>query len=171
MKKLCLVVLLVGLGATSLLAQQQENVEQSKHSVGLAAGFSTGYGLSYRYWPQKLGLQVTLGPFLSNDDSNVSLGVTGLYNLRSSKYYNFYLYYSNHFLFEKNRNWYYDQNLGSYSKTEHDFTWVTGAGPGFEIVAWGRLGFNGMFGLAYYDHGPSDWEVTMTVESGVFFKL
>lgn len=172
MKKLCLLGLLIIIGATTLSAQEKENITQPKHAVGLAAGFSTGYGLSYRYWPQKLGLQVTMAPFLSNDEYNVSLGVTGLYKLRSAKYYNFFLYYSNHFLFEKNKNyWYYDSNQGSGFTTKRDFTWVTGGGPGFEIVAWGRLGFNGMFGLAYYDHGSSDWEVTMTVESGIFFKL
>lgn len=173
MKKLCLLGLLIIIGATTLSAQEKENIVQPKHAVGLAAGFSTGYGLSYRYWPVKYGLQVTTAPFFSNDEYHISLGVTGLYKLRSAKYYNFYMYYSNHFLFEKSPTYYALMGSNDYSTVEYDrdFTWITGAGPGFEIIAWGRLGFNGMFGLAYYHRDKSDWQVSMTIESGIFFKL
>jgi hypothetical protein len=176
MRTLCLIAFTFILGSTTLSAQEANTSETLKHEVGLAAGFSTGYGLSYRYWPQQLGVQLTAAPFFSNDESNVSLGITGLYSLRSAKYYRFFLYYGNHFLFEKTPTYYsfYDptqMNTVFSKETKRDFTWITGAGPGIEIIAWGRVGFNAMFGLAYYNHGSADWKVTMTVESGMYFKL
>lgn len=172
MRTLCMLALSFILGATTLSAQEANTPETLNHEVGLAAGFSTGYGLSYRYWPQQLGVQLTLGPFISNDQTDVSLGITGLYSLRSAKNYRFFLYYGNHFLFEETPTYYsFIGGSDDYKEIKRDFTWITGAGPGIEIIAWGRVGFNAMFGLAYYNHGSADWKVTMTVESGVYFKL
>ncbi len=173
MRTLCLIAFTFILGSTTLSAQEANTSETLKHEVGLAAGFSTGYGLSYRYWPQQLGVQLTAAPFFSNDESNLSLGITGLYSLRSAKYYRFFLYYGNHFLFEKSPTYYASMGSNDFytTETKRDFTWITGAGPGIEIIAWGRVGFNAMFGLAYYNHGSADWKVTMTVESGMYFKL
>ena len=47
---------------------KEEYKNKSKHAVGLAAGFSTGYGLSYQYTPNKKVSTISGDtPRLSND--------------------------------------------------------------------------------------------------------
>jgi hypothetical protein len=64
--------------------QAQENQEKRHdiHHVGLTAGWTTGVGLSYRYWPGKLGVQAALLPVYNSNDNEgynfLSLGLTGL---------------------------------------------------------------------------------------------
>ena len=54
-----------------------------RYNIGLAAGYTTGYGFSYRQWFENgYGMQFTCGPYYdkttSATDANISFGATGL---------------------------------------------------------------------------------------------
>jgi hypothetical protein len=53
-----------------------------KHSLGLSAGVSTGAGFSYRYWPKKIGFQVTGIPVFSSFHFFSSSAVSVLATIR-----------------------------------------------------------------------------------------
>ncbi|MFB0923659.1 MAG: hypothetical protein QMB65_00010 [Vicingaceae bacterium] len=50
-------ILLITIALYPLAIFSQENSKKIalKHSLGFAAGFTTGYGLSYRFTPNKFG--------------------------------------------------------------------------------------------------------------------
>ncbi|MGZ5245339.1 MAG: hypothetical protein ACXWD4_15565, partial [Bacteroidia bacterium] len=92
---------------TKLYAQDAPaNPEKLKHSIGAGAGFTTGYGLSYRYRPGKFGVQVNFAPYSNKDVSRFSTGLTFLYTLIENKMSNLYLYQGNHH--------YYDSHLETF---------------------------------------------------------
>jgi len=151
MKYLILLVLAFPL-CTTLTAQSGVAV-QHKHQLGLHAGTTTGVGLSYRYWPGKLGIQVTLLPYKNDGDWNdnvdehiinrfagleiprgqfVSIGFTGLLRIKQFGRSAMLGYFGNHLLMLENNN--------SYS---------TGIGIGFAYEA--PVSFNLMLGYGAYD--------------------
>ena len=121
--------------------------------MGLHAGSSTGIGLSYRYWPGKLGIQATFIPYKTDsswkdlmdvrqfyksynlharDETFISIGLTGLLSLKQYDQFKLFTYFGNHLLF-LNEITYYN----------------TGIGLGFAINA--PVGFNFMVGYGLYD--------------------
>jgi hypothetical protein len=45
-------------------AEDNEANVDMKHGIGAAAGFTTGYGLSYRYYMEHLRFQFTFSPYV-----------------------------------------------------------------------------------------------------------
>ncbi len=126
------------------------------HNIGMAAGFLSGYGFSYRHWfPSKNGYQLTLipaGKVTENEGYfNSSLGLIGLRSLHESENTNFFGYYGAHYNFvyrNENRNYY----GGSIYSEAYDYTQTThslysGLGVGFEIHFW-SLNYSLMAGYA-----------------------
>jgi hypothetical protein len=52
-----------------------------KYGLGLGIGSTTDYGLSFRYIPNKLGVQISFAPFKDDYSTQISLGITFLFNL------------------------------------------------------------------------------------------
>ena len=155
-------------------AQESENVVYP-HQLGLHAGSSTGIGLSYRYWPGKLGIQATFIP-LKTDDSwkdlmgiqqfyrnivpqiqfarnttFISIGLTGLLTLKPYDHFNLFSYLGNHLLF-LDENTYYN----------------TGIGLGFAIDK--PVSFNFMVGYGLYDI-LNGINLFPTLELGVYYRF
>ena len=145
---------------------------QYRHQLGLHAGSTTGIGLSYRYWPGKLGIQATLLPYKNNSDRNenterqdfyqiagidiprgqfVSIGLSGLLKIRQFNKSIMFTYLGNHFLLLRNKT--------SYS---------AGAGIGFAIDA--PVSFNFMLGYGAYDITNS-LVLFPAFEIGVYFRF
>ena len=62
------------------------SISYAEHSVGFAAGSTTGFGVTYRYLPDpesnnNLGWQVTGLPVITKHVGVISAGVTGIYLL------------------------------------------------------------------------------------------
>ena len=89
------------------------------HTVGAAAGVTSGLGFSYRYWGEKNGMQLTLLPMVSRKDENeyvlVSAGASYLRALWNSPLYDFfhqpsrnlvYAYGGLHYFYESTRDSY-----------------------------------------------------------------
>ncbi|MFC2137942.1 hypothetical protein ACFLTE_07195 [Bacteroidota bacterium] len=99
MKKL-LCFCLIGVTILSSVYNQASNQKNNRlfnpHFLGVNAGFSTGIGFSYRYFPETRGYQVTCLPLLDKDNTYFSLGVTYLSEITEYKQSRLLLFVSNH---------------------------------------------------------------------------
>lgn len=148
------------------------NTNPFTNEVGFNAGGTTGIGLSYRHWFNRIGLQVTAMPFKLENDFFLSAGLTGLYSLRNTKYTRMYAYWGNHVFYLRES--YYEQigdqpilNYGS------DTFYCSGIGIGFSF---GRVvAFNISVGYAAYQAigwglGEGLW-LLPTAEIGVYWRF
>jgi hypothetical protein len=134
-----------------------ENKESFKHSIWIGAGFTTGFGLSYRFLPKKLGVQTTL--LILPDNYYSSIGITILYKLNQRQNSWFYFYQSN--LYSTYRTSGFDCGCPYYE-------WFNGVGFGVEIAFGKRIGVNFMGGMGFYE---SFEELTVTGETGLYYKF
>lgn len=90
MKKFILITLL-GLFRwnSSSLCQESELISNTnkfehkhKHYIGANAGFTTGLGFAYRYWPKKSGVQISILPIYDENNIFVSVGTTYLWEIK-----------------------------------------------------------------------------------------
>lgn len=108
--------------------------DSSPHHIGISAGVTTGFGLSYRYWPSKLGVQLTVLPTVfKNNSSLTSAGLTMLYILKDRDKIDLYGYFGNSILYTK---------VGSSS----DMYYNSGIGFGLKFDIFDELNFNTQFG-------------------------
>lgn len=129
-------------------SQEDKKVEQL---VGINAGFTTGYGFSYKAVFRKIGLQATVLPIKSDDTKYISLGATAFYMLRNEKYMKTYTYLGNHF-------------INTYSDTEDNI------GLGWGVTVGNKVQFSAMAGYGVYDVFDS-FGLLPTLETSLFFKL
>ena len=171
----CIAMILASLGLSSVRADENK---VGTYNIGLGAGFVTGYGLSYRQWFGKNGVQVTLAPYYSNDTTEtnftMSFGVVGLRMLKEARFVNLFAYYGAHF-------WYsYDKQTEpiytypvvgtgqtTFTKTKRLFA---GGGPGLDIHFW-KLSFNVMFGLAFTTEFDKSTGINFTGETGLYYSF
>ena len=146
-------------------SQELKNTKY-QHQVGLQAGFCTGVGFSYRYWPSKFGIQASFLPIncsdsssievgsikISNDKNNkFSMGLTGLFKLRQFEHYKLYSYWGNH---------YFKQGINA--------KYNSGIGIGFASES--IISFNLMFGYGAYDI-LDRFNLYPTIEFGIYYRF
>ncbi len=172
MKSLSIILSAIGL-CTVLLSNAQTpeptpSVTVYKHHIGVAAGFTTGYGLSYRYMHSRWGVQATFAPLVSEDYAQISLGLSPIYRIIESQYSNLFFYQGNHFLYEKNTYEVWNENgQSSEPVTFEDYRYNAGIGLGIEILMLKRVSINLMAGYALYDMT----ELNMTGELGLYYRF
>jgi len=150
-----------------------------KHSLGLAAGFTTGYGLSYRFIPKKFGAQIAFAPYKGENESRYSIGLTFIYKIIESRRANLFIYQGNHLLLKSeeysqpiytpNYNGYGNYGYTSYETITRDDNKINnGIGIGMELKSGDHIGFNFMAGYAGYDSFKT---INVTGEFGLFFNF
>ena len=140
------------------------NRTKFKHALGFGAGFTTGYGLSYRFIPDKFGVQANFAPYLDKYRASVSFGITFLYKLIETKNVNLFLYQGNHFYYHK------EKYLDSYPNDSYqvDKYFNDGLGIGIEFIILKRLSFNLMGGYAGLENFN---RISFTGETGLYYKF
>jgi hypothetical protein len=143
------------------------------NSIGFIAGFTTGYGLSYRRYIKRFGVQITSGPTYSEggEKATVSSGLTLFYRLNKKPDYraNYYLYFSNHYYYHKYTWHFQNSNQGPIiTSVKEDKSWNTGLGVDFNLRMNNRFGMDIMVGYAQYDTFTS---LTFTGEFGLYYKF
>jgi hypothetical protein len=154
------------------LNAQSEYTSDSKHEFGINAGYTTGIGFSYRYWPGLFGIQATILPvktdsswvdilnvkdFYGNDDPELnnkkltSLGLTALLTLQEGNKCRFFSYLGNHYIIR-----------------DHSETYNIGLGIGLAVQS--RVSFNFMAGYAAYDVLNS-YSLLPTIEFGLYYRF
>jgi hypothetical protein len=165
------VVLILGILAFSLnsKAQGAGSEKDFKHGIGFAVGGTIGNGISYRYTPGTLKLQVGFAPFKSDYETRISAGIAIIYTLVEVKNVDFFLYQANRITRTKNEDYYYDSFRTNQDKQEHKTTSSNhGIGMGFEAKAGSRVSFVFMAGYGAFDNFET---INITGELGCFFKL
>ncbi len=158
-----------GIALISLSLNAQENTENSqrinyKHGLGMAAGATTGWGLSYRYCPSRFSVQATFSPYKNEYSTSVSAGIAFLYNLVETKSTSFFLYEGNHFRYNHTAP---DPN-NSFITEGNNSQWNNGIGIGIEFLMFKRVSFNLMAGYASYDMFRM---INVTGETGLYYKF
>ncbi|HET6244759.1 MAG: hypothetical protein H0V01_01065 [Bacteroidetes bacterium] len=155
----------------------QETVTEKpkyKHSIGAAAGFTTGYGLSYRYIPTKFGVQLTFGPYTDERLTQLSSGLTFMYYIFQDQNVNFFLYQGNHYLYRHSLEYIYFEGPFVEPFPEPELKWITnnrmnnGIGFGFDFNIGSRISWNILAGYAAYNNFS---RFTLTGETSLYFKL
>ncbi len=155
--------MLVSFAQTS---DDNDDNEERKHYLGVHAGSTTGFGVSYRYWPKKFGLQATIFPYLSSSNSFLSLGISGLMKVHEMEKLDVFLYLGNHFRYYRD-NYYYDYNQ---YETTTELNWSIGFGGGLNIRIARVLRLNLMTGLGNYDI-TKNYQLTFAGEIGFYYTF
>lgn len=139
------------------------------HYIGLHGGTVTGLGFSYRYWPKKIGFQVTAIPlFKSGGEYFISSGITMLYELNKGKVVDLYGYLGNHLINTKNT--YNSFYPGSQDIIVKENTYNIGVGIGFKINFLKVLDFNLQGGYGLYDI-TNNFNTNMAGEAGLYYHF
>lgn len=167
MKKI-FVIVVCGLIVANLVAQERDSTRNKwTNEFGFHAGSTTGIGLSYRYWPKKLGVQFTILPVKSPDETFVSVGLTALYSIYNSRHIHFYGYLGNTVLVNNYKRYYYFTDDDSYERV-HSTKYNIGFGPGFGVGT--RVRFNIMLGYGFYDV-TDEFNIYPAGEMGLYFRF
>lgn len=148
--------------------KKEEHRKTAKHAVGLAAGFSTGYGLSYQYTPNKLTFQLAFAPIKDEFNTLISTGLTFIYRLKEGDKLNFFLYQANHYLVDRSTNSRYISPGVYQNFTTNNDRFNNGLGLGFEFFVGKTVLFNLMAG---YGARNNFQDIGLTGEIGLFYKL
>jgi hypothetical protein len=144
---------------------QEELVDKQKmdntlkhHALGFNAGFSTGFGISYRYQYNKHSYQMSLLPIIENNYQVANLGFRYAYNFSEMNRTRFFGY-AGHSAFIVPKN---DKPL---------IRLVTGVGFGIEQDLTKSLALNFGAGYAYYTREYPNNILSLTAELGLFYKF
>lgn len=139
------------------------------HQFGIHAGSTTGLGLAYRYWPNKLGFQITTVPiFHQGGDYFVSTGAVILFKLKEYKKYNLFLYQGNQLLFTRESAYSYSYNYNYYKREETK--WNSGIGLGFNMHFDSQFSIDIMLGYGLYNIN-NDIFTNIAGEIGLFYTF
>jgi hypothetical protein len=172
MKKIILSILVLGFALNAIAQDEKEPYISPKHYIGLHAGTTTGYGLSYRYWPTKLGVELTTAPkFMPGNDYKISAGLSVLYTVLENKYIGLYSYLGNSILSSNEGYSIYDSNTGI--STYENAKWTQyniGLGMGFKVNLFKELDFNVQTGYGLYDI-TNDLRTNLTGEISMYYHF
>lgn len=177
MKKPRLITAIIYIGLLANMPQVlgqdkvKENKESSsKHGLGAGAGFTTGYGLSYRYTPNKWGAQVNFAPYKDNETERYSIGLSFLYKLIENTNTSLYAYQGNHYYYNSQMQYVYDPiaPLNETYKRVSEGYMNNGLGFGIEIIIAKRISFNLMAGFATYSNFSN---INLTGETALYYKF
>jgi hypothetical protein len=176
------VILLCVVPAVFAQEMMIENPQQAKeaapmyHNIGLAAGFITGNGLSYRQWfPNSWGFQTTFFPYYLREhghkEMDVSLGITGLKIFSRSTFANLYGYGGPHLEYNYNNYYNWDNSPYYYYQSPTETTTLSGGGGvGIDFHFW-KLSFNFMFGVMGKTDFKENDEVSFSTEVAGFYTF
>lgn len=116
-------------------AHSQENNLRAVHRVGFHAGTTTGVGFSYKFQPNKFGLQVVGMPIFDGEGNVLSsFGLSGLYRISELRRADIIGYLGNHLFIGRT-----------------DIGYHLGVGGGFDWHVWpGVLDLNIQAGYGVY---------------------
>ena len=153
MYKLLISIICISLISSNANSQSTDSLKViKKYHVGTHQSSLGGLGLSFRYWPGKLGVQVTALPIFREGQGHFfSAAVTALYTFQEGKKVDLYGYWGNHYLSIK--------GSGNANNSLN-----TGLGMGFKINFTESLNFNIQAGYGFYNITNS---FTSTLAGGV----
>lgn len=167
MKKLLVLLFISQVSIFTIFSQSGEDNNLS-HYIGGAAGFSTGYGLSYRYWPGDYGTQIVFTPISNDYQTSINLGTAVLKNLHVTKYTRLFLYLAGNGTYKRSKREVYNEESKDWEETgfEQDFTGTVGIGPGLELYLFRNIVIDVMFGFSLGTGG-----LGFTAETALYYRF
>jgi ribosomal protein S4E len=145
------------------------NRSNFKHAIGFTAGEIIGTGLSYRFCPDRLGVQGTLGIEIDESTTQYSTAIAFFYKIIKAGKTNLFIYQGNNVKYVK-----LPPDLNLTTKVYVNI----GVGLGVEVIILKRISLNVMGGYAYfgdfYEHpgfGESNSHFGLNGEMGLFYKF
>ncbi len=162
----CITVLLSAAQTDTILS----NTSASHHAIGIAAGYTTGNGLSYRFHKNRFSVQTTVFPYYRKKESEelflFSGGIALMFDITNTDNFRFYAYEGNH-IYCRNEN-----NKNKIRSLNH------GLGFGVEKRS-ENISVNIMLGYGYrnkritssYDETETEFGVFPTIEGGIYYLI
>jgi len=153
MKKF-LFLLLCLLLSTTLFSEDSNSTEPYKHYIGAGGGMTLGYGLTYRYWPEKFGYQVTFNPLWDGTDLELVLGTALMRTLHETDKTRLFLYLGGHYAYRQIEEiqWSQELYIETGSKTVISHGIGLGLGPGIELFLFDNFAIDIMFGYGFTEY-------------------
>lgn len=126
----------------SIVEREHVDGDTLKHYVGFGASSDWGAGMSYRYLPKKVGVQLNLLPIYHDEFYAQSTGLTFLYRVKNTSKINVYGYFANHLIFFKEHN-FEDEEAYKFH--------IIGIGSGIDFKFSERMAFQITLGYGVYD--------------------
>lgn len=89
---------------TSQDAKSTAIKQKHNHALGVNIGHTTGYGLSYRYMPRSVGVQLTFGAVSKIRNSTRSYGLALFYNILPREHASIFVYQGTNYIRKKELN-------------------------------------------------------------------
>ena len=149
----------------------------SRHALGLHAGVSTGQGFSYRFQPNKWGVQITGIPIFNGDNGYyASTGISILYKIKEHEKVDLFAYFGNHLIFERYQEYIY-QDPWQDPWVEPELTYATSrrynvaVGAGINVHLWSvlDLSLQAGYGLSTFNNFPLT--TVFAGEIGLYYKF
>lgn len=123
-----LLIMVFFIVALNMVVAQREHTS-SPHRLGIQGCMTTGGGLSYKYFPNKIGVQITLFHVVDRSDFGFTImGANGLFKIKENDNYTIYNYTGGGLLSKSS----YQNKLQGYTR-ENIYTVGTGIGFNFSI--------------------------------------
>jgi len=149
----------------------QDSTKTTKHFIGLHAGTTTGIGFSYRFWPKKIGIQITTIPtFSPNKNIYFSSGISALLTLKQTKHIDIFSYLGNHLLYEQDRVTQYNDFGELVTFTKKEYTYNIGIGFGLKVNFLKNLDLSLQAGYGLYDLNKTI-NTKLAGEIGLYYHL
>ncbi|MFZ9848770.1 MAG: hypothetical protein ACO3EE_11565 [Flavobacteriales bacterium] len=166
------IIILMLLLSTISFAQSSEvknnKTKKIDHSIGLSAGFTSGFGLSYKLKHKRLTHQISLLPFTINGYKIIDYAYTLHFTLKENKFVDCNVYAGiNRFnsntknAFEKDD---FTGNIVTIIGTGLNFNFHLGSN--FSIIAGG-----GLANYHLYENFLNLNGIAATIDAGLFYKL
>ena len=162
MKKLLFLFTTLLIVSTS---QAQNDYVNYKHSLGVSVGLSTGLGISYRYWPKRVGVQVTGIPVFSRNRFFSSSGVSVLAKIRDFNNIRLFGYLGTNLFYSRSKSvWTGDIN--------ESYTFYSALGVGFRFNFLDAFDLNIQTGYAIMNRPISKYyETNISGEIGLYYHF
>jgi len=153
MKKFFLISCLFILSNSFIYAQYKVELPRKPHGLGFAAGSTSGYGLSYMYFPKKFGFTVNTVFHIEKYEKRLDIGGMFMYSLNEGHYHKLFAYASAYYHYR------YDRYLDYGVSYPYNPLWQvseikrfsTGPGLGVEVFNY-RLSLVLHLGMGAYDN-------------------
>mgnify|MGYP000713519805 CR=1 FL=1 len=156
------------LSLNSTAQAQTPTKTKLNHHLGLHTSSLGGLGFSYRYWPGKMGVQVTALPvFRKKKGHFVSLAANLLYTLKEGRKVDLYTYTGIHYVGVKSSEFTSNQGVITSNKSE---SINLGLGIGFKINLTEFLNLNLQTGYGFYNIN-NDFISTMAGGVGLYYSF
>jgi len=142
---------------------------QPKHHLGYHFGTQQNYGLSYRYWPNKIGIEATflptiMAPLKKSYNQKLTFGISVLYTIKDYEKVDLFGYFSNVVISQQNKS-------DNPTFIIDPYVFNSALGLGLKIDFLEDLNFNFQFGYGAYNYNTKSWKATMVVEGGLYYNF